>query len=313
MDDENNFNNNLLNNIVIEQNEPNELLEYNNPYIIDEDINIRDPIPSTSEILLDDGINNFVEFKKSILDDNTIDNDMKQILIQSRLDAIKKFNDESKSNIEKAIRVGKISILTVKLKSDKYCKINTVQKEHVLKKIDKWINGTIKTIKLDSEILYEINELINEIKFVRTDFDDIKLKQIFEPKNSDDYICFVDTMEAIKIQSIKEEQDRINKKIEQKRLEEEKEEKKTQIIRVRKELVEVLIFNLNKLSLVDKETKLLKENVIIPINNYIELITDYIEISNNEILTQFVKFINSIRILKETKEKILNLIKNSLI
>ena len=162
--------------------------------------------------------------------------------------------------------------------------------------------------------------MIDEIKFVRTDFDDLKLKQIFEPKNSDDYICFIDTIEIIKLQSIKEEQERINKKMEQKRLEEEEaekkrleEEKKNKLIKVRKELVEVLIFNLNKLSLIDKETKQLRENVIIPINNYIELISDYIEIPSDDILTQFVKFINSIRIIKETKEKILNLIKNSLI
>lgn len=326
MDDEINFNNNLLNNIVIEPNELNimeedeEQYEYNKPYIMDEENDIRAPIPSTSGILLDDGIDDFIEFKKSILADDTLDEDMKQILIQSRLDTIKKFEAKSKSNIEKAFRTGIVSILKVKLKSNEYCKINTVQKEQVLKQIDKWIDGTIKIIKLDSEILYEINGLIDEIKFVRTDFDDLKLKQIFEPKNSDDYICFIDTMEIIKLQSIKEEQERINKKMEQKRLEEEEaekkrleEEKKNKLIKVRKELVEVLIFNLNKLSLIDKETKQLRENVIIPINNYIELISDYIEIPSDDILTQFVKFINSIRIIKETKEKILNLIKNSLI
>lgn len=325
MDDEINFNNNLLNNIVIEPNKPNIMEEdeneqdkYNEPYIMDEENDIRAPIPSTSGILLDDGTDDFIEFKKSILADNTLDEDMKQILIQSRLDMIKKFEAKSKSNIEKAFRSGIISILIVKLKSNEYCKINTDQKEHVLKQIDKWIDGTIKIIKLDSEILYEINGLIDEIKFVRTDFDGVKLKKIFEPKNSDDYICFIDTMETIKLQSIKEEQERINKKMEQKRLEEEakkkfleEEEKKTQLIKVRKELVEVLIFNLNKLSLIDKETKQLKENVIIPINNYIELISDYIEIPNDDILIQFVKFINSIRIVKETKEKIINLIKNS--
>lgn len=318
MDDEIDFNNDLLNNIVVEPNEPNELYEYNEPYIMDEEDDIRAPIPSTSGILLDDGTDDFIEFKKSILADNTLEPDMKQILIQSRLDTIKKFEAKSKSNIEKAFRAGMVSILMVKLKSNEYCKINTIQKEQVLKQIDKWIDGIIKTIKLDSEILYEINGLIDEIKFVRTDFDDIKLKQIFEPKNPDDYICFIDTMETIKLQSIKEEQERINKKMEQKRLEEEaekkrleEEEEKNQIMIVRKELVNVLILNLNKLSLIDKETKELKEIVIIPINNYIGLITDYIEIPSNDILTEFVKFINSIRIVKDVKEKILNLIKNS--
>ena len=73
----------------------------------------------------------------------------------------------------------------------------------------------------------------------------------------------------------------------------------------------MLILNLNKLSTYDKETKQLKGIVLSPINNYVELITDYIEISNDETLTQFVKFINSIRIVKDVKEQILNLIKKS--
>ena len=330
MDDENNFNNDWLNNIVIEPNEPNEpneqneqnepngYIEPNEPFIMDEDDDIRTPISSTFGILLDDGTDDFIKFKKSILSDNTLDNDMKQILIKSRLDTIEKFESRSKFNIEKAFRVGIVSILIVKLKSNEYYKINIVQKEQVLKQIDKWIDGIIKTIKLDSEILYEINELIDEIKFMRVDFDDLKIKKIFEPKNQDDYICFVDIMEAIKVQSIKEEQERINKKLEQKRLEEEaeqkhleEEEKKNNIIMVRKELVDVLILNLNKLCLIDKETKQLMKNIIIPINNYVGLITDYIEIQSDDILTQFVKFINSIRIAKDTKERIINLIKNS--
>ncbi len=313
-------------NIIIKPDEPNEPNEPDKPDIIimEEDNydkyedNIRAPIPSTSDILIDDTNNNFIEFQKSIMADNTLDSDMKQILIQSRLDTIKKYEEKSKSNIEKSFRAVLISILIVRLKKNEYKKINQIQKEFVLKQIDKWIDGKINIIKLDSEILYEINELIDEIKFLTINFDDLKIKKIFEPHNKDDYICFIDTMEIIKSQSIKEEQERINNKIKQKNLEEEtvkklqeEEEKKIYNMKVRKELLQVLILNLNKLSLIEDKTKILKELILTPINNYIELVSDYIEISNNETLIEFEKFIKSIRIIKETKEKILNLIKFS--
>lgn len=284
---------------------------------MDEDF-VRPPIPSKTGILIDDENDDFEEFKKSILDNKSIDKEMKQILIKSRLDVIKKFDERSKFNIEKGFRSEKISILTVRLKNNQYNKINSTQKKFVIDQIDKWIDGIIKTIKLDSEVLYEIIELISEIKLIRTEFNDQEIKKIFEPKNPDDYSCFIDTMEIIKLQSIKEEQERINKKNEQKLLEEEakkkyqeEQEKKNQLIKIRKDLIDVIIINLNKLSSFDNNIKLLKEAVMMPINNYIGLDSDYIEISNGETFIELIKFINSIRILKDIKDKILNLIKNS--
>lgn len=284
--------------------------DYDNDYV-------RPPISSIRQTLIDDEPDDFIEFKKSILADNTLDSDMKQILIQSRLDAMGNFEEKSKSNIEKAFRTETVGIIKIKIKSSEYCKMDAWQKDIVLKLIDKWIDGSMRTIKLDSEILYLINELIDEIKFTKKKFDDSKAKQIFEPKNPDDYICFADTMELIKLQSIKEEEDRINIMEKQRRLDEEVEKKrledekiKNKIISDRKELVYDVIFNLNKLSLIDKETKQLKEIVQEPINNYIGLITDYIEIPDSETLTQLKKFINSIRIAKDIRSKILNLIKD---
>jgi hypothetical protein len=267
-----------------------------NDDIYDEFNNIRDPIPSKSDILFDYGTENFEEFKNSILADETIDNDLKQILIQSRLDIIEKFENESRLNIEKAFRSDTISILIVKLKNTNYNKININQKKYIIQQIDLWIDGYIQKIVLESEILYEIFELIREIKFLRPEICEIKIKNIFEPKNSDDFNSFVNNMETIKEQSIKEEQDRINKL-----------EEKNNNIKCRKDLVEILIINLNKLSIIDSKTKNLKEHLNIPINKYINLETDFIEINNDEIFTKFIEFVKSIRI--EKKDLIINLIK----
>lgn len=95
----------------------------------------------------------------------------------------------------------------------------------MINQIDKWIDGKISIIKLESEILFELYELIDSIKITCPDINDIEIKKIFEPKNLDDYIYFIDTMDLIKTQSIKEEQERINKKIEKEKTEEDEKKK----------------------------------------------------------------------------------------
>lgn len=152
--------------------------------------------------------------------------------------------------------------------------------------------------------MYEIYELIDDIKNIRNDIDVLKIKNIFKPKNENDYISYINTMEMIKSQSIKEEQERINKKLEIDRL---KEEKNTQI-KTRQNMLEILFINLNKLSSIDIKTKSLKNELELPINKFIELETEYVELDES-LGEKIIKFINSIRMIKENKEKLLNLIK----
>jgi len=310
----------ILKNIVVipnDNNDDNNNIDINNEYddYYDLDNNIPSPMVSKSDVLIDNGTDDFEKFKNKILSDKSIDSDMKQILIKSRMEEIEKFNTKSKNNIENAIRSGLVSPLIYKLKDIQYKKINDKQKGYLINQIEKWTDGKIHKIKLESEILYELNELIDLIKSVRIDIDEIKIKNIFEPKNVDDYICFMDTIEIIKAESIKEEQERINKKIEKKRLEEEQEKKrieeeeKKQIqIKFRQDLLEIIIINLNKLSSVDSQTKNLKNELELPIGKFIGLESNFIELEEN-LSKQLIKFINSIRIIKENKESIINLIK----
>ena len=248
--------------------------------------------------------------------DDSIEENMKQIMIKSRLDVINKNNERNKSNIESAFRIGIAAPIIVKLKDAEYMKISFEQKKKILTQIDNWVDGKIFCVRLEDEILYEIYELIDDIKSIRIDINDQKIKKIFEPNNPINYIEFEKMMKIIKIQSIKDEEERIKKKLEKEKLEEEerrarleKEQQKIKEIERRKEVIDKLLLNLNKLSLIDVKTKILKDEIEININNYLELKTEFVELNSEDLFRDLNKFINSIRITKETKDIILNLIK----
>lgn len=307
-----------MNNTIVNNNNQTIQNEYdfeNNDFEYDDEENISIPIPSKFDILIGNEMEEFEVFKRSILSDKSIDQNIKQILIQSRMEQLEKIESKTKINMETAIRSGIVSILIVRLKNDTYTNIGIEQKKYLINQIDKWIDGKIQVIKLESEILFELYELIDTIKIMYPNVDDIKIKNIFEPKNLDDYLNFIDAIEQIKIQSIKEEQERINKKIEKEKIEEElkkikeeEEEIKNIEIKKRESQLNVLIFNLNKLSFLDIHTKNLKIDLEVHINKFIGLETNYIELKY-ELYEKICKFINSIRIDKENKQQILSLIK----
>ena len=157
-----------------------------------------------------------------------------------------------------------------------------------------------------------IDMLEEESKLI---IDSVELKSIFVPKNLDKYLEYIDMMEMIKIQIAKEEQERIIKEKEIKLLKEqeemickEKENKNNQEIKLRTNNLSVLYFNLNKISVIDKETIVLKELLEFPINQYINLKTICVELSD-ELYERLIKFLNSIRIKKEDKELLVGLCK----
>lgn len=303
----NHLNNNNYNNVQIH--EPitlkKDILINDNNY---DDVQIHEPIALKKNILINDDEDDFEIFKQSILSDESIDNDMKQILIQSRKEQLDKIELKSKQNIEKAIRLNIISPLITKLKDNTCFELNNEQKKYIINQISRWTDGTIQKIKLESETLYALIEIIVIVKSTRVDMDDVKIKKIFEPKNQSDYLSYVDMIEEIKTQSIKEEQERINKKIEKAKLEEENNKAKMEKIKFREEITRELIMNLYRLGSIDAETKILKSNLVLPLDKFIKLEIEYIEMSQ-ELFLQTQKFINSIRITKENKENILKSIK----
>lgn len=274
-----------------------------NNIVIEDDI--EPPISSFYDKLIDDEMDDFEKFKQKILSDKSIDKDMKQILIKSRLEAIKKPNIQSKNNIENAIRLGLMSPIIVKLKQEDFTKINLTQKQYVLNQIDDWIENKIQIIKLESETLYEIYQLVDFITSSRIDVNGDKIKKVFEPKNTDNYIQFIDLMKIINAQSIKEEEERIKNKMKETELE----EKKKIQINERKTLIEKLLQHLNKLSLMDNDTKILKNEIQQSINDYLNLNTNFINVNTLDLSSKFIKFVNSVRIEKENREKIISLIK----
>ena len=122
-------------------------------------------------------------------------------------------------------------------------------------------------------------------------------------------------MEVIKIQLAKEEHDRMAKEHEIKLLREqeemarmENESKNTEEIKFRENNLIVLHFNLNKISMIDKETFVLKELLEIPISKYTYLKSPDIEL-DTDVYDRLLKFLNSIRIKKEDKELLIKLFK----
>ena len=277
---------------------------------------VRQPIPTITEKLIDDVNDNFEEFKRQIMSDNSIDNDLKEVIIKSRQEYIENFENKSKKNMERGFRSGLIVPLIIKIKSPEFKNIPEEQKSIILNNIDKWIDGYIQIVELYAEPMYQIFELIDDLKKSNKIIDSSKLKNIFIPKNYDEYIDLVNTMDIIKTQSIKEEEDRKNREQEEIRLLEEEVKKIKELenikilqIQLREDKLSVFKFNLNKISLIDHETKILKEHLDLPLKNFINLESEFI-ILDIEIATKFIKFLNSIRIKKEDKEHLINLCKS---
>lgn len=277
---------------------------------------VRQPIPTITEKLIDDVNDNFEEFKRQIMSDNSIDKNLKEVIIKSRQEYIENFENKSKKNMERGFRSGLIVPLIIKIKSPEFKNIPEGQKSIILNNIDKWIDGYIQIVELYAEPMYQIYELIDNLKKSNKIIDSSKLKNIFIPKNYDEYIDLVNTMEIIKTQSIKEEEDRKIREHEKIRLLEEEVKKINELenikilqIQLREDKLYVLKLNLNKISLIDLETKILKEHLDLPLKNYINLESEFI-ILDIEIANKFIKFLNSIRIKKEDKENLINLCKS---
>ena len=119
----------------------------------------------------------YIIFKKKIMSDTKLDNQMKSILLQSRkdyLDNLKKKID-SQSNI--IYDVNSTSELNDFMREfNKKClksKIYQNYKEFITKKIQDYSKKKINVINLEFEMCWDINELIN-----KKIFDPIKKKKI---------------------------------------------------------------------------------------------------------------------------------------
>ena len=287
----------------------NDLLEQNDNnddnYDYDDD-NVRSPIPSkinclTDNIVIDD---EFSKFKQNIIHDETIDEDMKEIIIMSRLEFIGDHENKIKENAEKTNRINLIIPLKIKLYEDdsNFNKIAYDKKEKIINLIDKWINKKINHIELESESLYYLYELIDLMGIEKKITNIQEVKNIFFPSDPDDFIDFVEIINLIKTQLITEENNRIIKELELKEFE----IFKIKEIESRQNNIKLLELNLTKISIFDSRIKNLKEKLDEPIKKYYDLEIDKIILSN-DIYEETIKFINSIRINHQNRELIIKL------
>ena len=267
---------------------------------------IRAPIPTIQTRLMGDynETETIESFSARILNDNSIDPELKQIMIQSKIEENQK---KSKKTLEINFRIKEIKYLVNKLVDPKWNKFNIGLKKYILNQIDLWVQGDINCIVLESEPIYIINELLDDYE---EELDTIK--NIFRPKDNEDYIEYKDMMDQIKICSIKEETERIEiakKKLEKEKLLNEEKANKQNYINSRTNQTLPLVQILNKISIIDPQIKILKEKILPSITKYNELITNTIVI-DIEFYEQTIKFINSVRISKDDKIAIENLLSN---
>ena len=129
----------------------------------DNEEELRAPIPSKNDILIDDN-KDFLTYKKELMKNKNINFEMRQILLQSREEYI--LNQRKSTNINKEI--SKRAELFIEFNNELILKAQNdiIYKEFKIiidKQITDYINGIIETIILDFEIYYNFKILLDEI------------------------------------------------------------------------------------------------------------------------------------------------------
>lgn len=276
---------------------------------IPEDNEVRKAIPVQKSVLVSNPIQEFEEFKHEILSNSKIDKDMKQIMIQTRKEFIQNHQKETKFNPKIAYRSNLILELEKKLTSytpdyidiDNNIGVDFNLDNQTIKtiqlQIKKWIDGKIYEIELDYESCWKIIFLIGKLN-IKEDFKQ-EIINIFIPDSEELFIKYDNMMNQIIYEYEFKKMEQL-KQLELEKLKKEKDEK--EIIR-RKELVNLLVEPMVKLSFYDKKILELKEKLEEPINNFINLNTVKIVLSE-ELENRLKHFVKSIRIAESIKNQI---------
>jgi len=230
---------------------------------------------------LDELEKEFQNFVNETKNNYNIDYQMKEIIIKTR--------EEYINNLKKQ-KIIENKTNTINILINEIEKYEDNNKKYVLNSLnsyfENYINSDMKDIILDYELYYEIYTIINNIDEKDTR---INMLNIFKP---DDFDKFNEYSEIIKLS--KNDYEILQKKNEE-------------TILIRKLKFSNLLNILDRLSGFDKQIKNLKNIIINSIEDFINLKCDKIIISENE-KDNFMKFINSIRIVNEDKKYILNVI-----
>ena len=124
---------------------------------------IREPKPSFFDKIIDDE-EDYYEFKKKIMSDNSIDINFKKVILESRKEYIMRSQNQQKYNLEVSIKNSYFVefISDLELKSiDSNIFFN--YKLFILVEIKKWIDGKIILIELEFEMCYDIYNIIKNL------------------------------------------------------------------------------------------------------------------------------------------------------
>ena len=156
-------------------------------------------------------------------------------------------------------------------------------------------------IELDYVIYWNILDTIEKLDVKEES--KLKLKEIFKPNNQE---LFEEYNEIIN-KSIEEYKLKEEERLKKLELEEQRKKQKEEEIKRRMELVNLLIRPMDKLGCYDSKILHLKDEISLSINNYINLQTEKIVLSE-ELEKKLKHFVNTIRIEIETRNQILLII-----
>jgi hypothetical protein len=269
----------------------NDLLEKN----IEEEI--REPIASYTDRLVEEEPYNI--FEEMILSNDDIDEDLRQVMLESRKEYLDKY--EKKSNDEQIIlnKINENKVLVNELINIINLLSNIQIKNRLKSRIDRYINLESENIILEFDIYDEIIEFINNNYKSGNKEDILKL---FVCDNEEERQNYLNLLELSK-KTYEEEE--IQKK--------EKEEiEKQQIFELnrRNELFLKINLKLSSLSNFDKNILDLKNKIDPKIRDYINGKNYTLKLNEDDTIN-FISFIDSIRIESKIKNEILKLIHDS--
>ena len=240
--------------------------------------NVRAPIPVRQMNLMDPlGSESLEQYIYRINRDNTIDPEMKKILIQSRKEYMGLDDSPIDSTVfsnQLIVRAGKFCKFTSELAKNMQLKVK------ILGKVNDFLSLKTDKISLEPAEYLETIELVENNDMGSSNLEYIK--SIIVPID----INALEEYKLIVEISKKEEAERVARNLE---------------IETRQNIVSVFMQYINRLQKFDKQTELLYQELEPSINNYVGLQTEKI-ILEQETYIKYNKFISSIRIKPEHQQ-----------
>jgi hypothetical protein len=271
----------------------NEKIEDNN--LLEE--NIRPPIASYKDRLVEEEPYNI--FEDRLLLNQDIDEDLMQVMLESRKEYLDK--QEKKNNQQQLIlnKINENKILLEELLNIIDLLSNIQIKNRLKTRIDRYINLESENIILEFDIYDEVIEHINNNYKSDNKEEILKLLVCDDEEERQNYLNLLELSKQTHEQ-------------EEKQKKEKEEIEKQQILELnrRNELFLKINLKLSSLSNFDKNIFELKNKIDPKIRDFMDGKTHKLNLDKDD-TTNFISFLDSIRIENERKDKILKLIENT--